>query len=537
MDIEYFIQNPKGHCLESHVKKAFPVEYPDIKLQEGYSFSEKIYRYLNPNYKNKCVVCGNKTKFKSIKVGFCKTCSPKCSAKDPERINKILDTKQELYGSQSYNNRAKFLKTMSGREWGFKNESIHQKIKELYGVDNISKLNEIKEKKIKTTHKNYGVDSPFQLITTQIRAKQALIDKYGVDSIFKLDEYKDKAYKKNKENVLKNHDDIVDVLRDNTWVGRCPHNTCNKCNEKIYYTRNQIYNDRKRNCAEQCTKLLPIGKSNQQTTIELFVQDILNRYNIEYKTNVRDIIFPKELDIYIPSKNIAIECNGVYWHSRGDGNRHNIKYEMCKHLNIQLLSIWEDWIKNKPTIIESIILSKLGIYNNKIGARQCTIKEISTKDCQLFLEKNHIQGRCKSNVRFGLYFNNELVSVMVFKHKSDGWDLTRYCCKIDTIVVGAASKLLKYFIKKYSPTTIVSYSCNDISNGDIYEKLGFTQYSHNIPYWYISQSDFKRYHRESFCKNNLKRLGFESGTEEEIMKKLPYWKIYDSGMIGWKLNL
>ena len=119
--------------------------------------------------------------------------------------------------------------------------------------------------------------------------------------------------------------------------------------------------------------------------------------------------------------------------------------------------------------------------------------------------------------------------------KEDGWELVRFCNKINASVIGAASKLLSYFIKLYNPSKIVSYSSNDISNGNLYQVLGFQKEGISNAYWYVNQQTFERFHRFNFRKAKLKEMGFDTmhKTESQIMSGLPYWKIYDSGTIRW----
>ena len=199
---------------------------------------------------------------------------------------------------------------------------------------------------------------------------------------------------------------------------------------------------------------------------------------------------------------------------------------------------------NKPEQTKSLILSKLGIYKRRIGASRCKIKEIPSKQAQQFFEQNHIQGRCKSTVRVGLYYKDELVGVMAFNKRSswvkdDCWELIRFCTLCNTQVIGGADRLLKYFISHIRPAKIVSFSSNDISTGALYKRLGFQRFSRSLAYWYIGQDDLRRYHRTSFCKTRLATMGFDTSTqtEREIMEQLPYWRIYDSGTTGWQLIL
>ena len=544
MDLEYLLKNPKGRCLPRFIRANFPEEYEIISKLPGEKFSEKIYRYFHPGIQNVCVICGAPTKFRTIQTGFARTCCVACAAKDPQRISKSKQTCIDRYGDANYNNRARFLETMAGQEWGFKKQSTHDTIRERYGVVNISQRDDIKRKKEATCLRNYGVSNALKLDRVREAGKAAMIKKYGVDAPFKLPGFRTQAAETERQKFILQHPDIINILDDGTWVCECPHENCTKCHERTYLTRNQIYNDRKRNGSELCTKLLPIGSHNQGTTIELFIRNILDQHNIAYQTNVRNIIPPKEIDIYIPSHNIAIECNGVYWHSMKPQKYHLEKYESCEAAGVQLLTVWEDWVVNKPEQTKSLILSKLGIYKRRIGASRCKIKEIPSKQAQQFFEQNHIQGRCKSTVRVGLYYKGELVGVMAFNKRSswvkdDCWELIRFCTLCNTQVIGGADRLLKYFISHIRSVKIVSFSSNDISTGALYKRLGFQRFSRSLAYWYIGQDDLRRYHRTSFCKTRLATMGFDTinQTEREIMERLPYWRIYDSGTTGWQLIL
>lgn len=287
----------------------------------------------------------------------------------------------------------------------------------------------------------------------------------------------------------------------------------------------------------------------EDTSIELFVQNILNRYNIYYIKNDRNVLNGRELDIYIPTYNIAIECNGIYSHSPKyrDSKYHYNKYSDCLEKGIQLITLWEDQIKNKPDIVESLLLSKLGIFNERIGARECVIKEVDYKTCNNFLNENHIQGACQSKIRLGLYYKDKLVSVMTFGNpigcsgnkNNKAHILKRFCSLKHLQIIGGANKLLSYYINTYQPDIIESFACNDISNGNVYEKLGFTKLQHNSSYWYIK--NMRRYHRSTFTKASIVRMGYKdkvdsSWTEREVMKELGYYRIYDCEQTKYSLK-
>ena len=504
MDKEFILSSPKGRANSRYIKKNYPEEYESIITSPGKSFPEQLYNYFYNSPTHICPVCGKETPFRNIAYGYSEFCSVQCSYKGETRIKKAQQTCLEKYG-----------------------------------VKNPSQSKEIQKKKEETCLKNHGVKSGLLTESRQI----SMINKYGVDNPSVVPELQEKKNETWRVNFLKKHQIHIGFIENGDWICKCPHKECNKCDEKQFIIPQQIFNDRRRNQSEICTKLLPIGYFNQNTTLEQFVRNILDEYNIEYQTNVRGIIPPKEIDIYIPSKKIAIECNGIYWHSLKESSYHINKCIQCNDQNIQLLTIWEDWIRIKPNIVKSLIKSKLGLISDKIYARKCKIREVSSMDCAIFLNNNHIQGGSPSSIKLGLYYGNELVSLMTFSKsrvgigkKEDGWELVRFCNKLDTSVIGGASKLLSYFIKVYNPIKIVSYSSNDISNGSLYKILGFqSSISSSSAYWYINQHTFERFHRFNFRKAKLKEMGFdiENKTESQIMTELPYWRIYDSGTIRW----
>ena len=167
------------------------------------------------------------------------------------------------------------------------------------------------------------------------------------------------------------------------------------------------------------------------------------------------------------------------------------------------------------------------------------------------MDDNHIQGRVNSTVHLGLYYKDELASAMTFSKRSklsgklqsniDEWELSRFCNKKNECIPGAASKLLKYFITTYNPHTIVSFSCNDISDGNVYKKLGFeTDYKINQSYWYVENNSLKRYHRSAFTKKDIIRKHICENvdlSESEMMKNSNYFRIYDTGTTKWILTI
>jgi hypothetical protein len=139
----------------------------------------------------------------------------------------------------------------------------------------------------------------------------------------------------------------------------------------------------------------------------------------------------------IPDYGLAIEYDGLYWHSSGDVLTENRDYHLekttkCEEKGLNLLHIFENEWQNqsKQQIWKSIIRNKLG-KSNKIYARKCEIREVSNKESVRFLENNHLQGSASASIRYGLYHNDALVALMTFGksrfNKNIDWELIRYC--------------------------------------------------------------------------------------------------------------
>lgn len=496
--------------------------YPNVE-----TFKEKLYWYFNKLIERPvCKVCGNETIFVNIKEGYREYCSRVCLNRDSAKKERVKSTCIKRYGGVAPACSEDVRKKMSA--------SNLQK----YGVENAMQNETIARKSHNTNIERYGGmgNSSEELKQKQRRTLREL---YGVENYMQSEMFY--------EDIASRHPDVLSVdIVNRRFECKCPSPECMGCSRRSYYIPISQYRNRKNMTGTyKCTNINPIKERTNCSSIELFVRNLLDRYNIQYKTNDRTIIAPLELDLYIPSKKLAIECNGIYYHDAESKpkNYHLNKYRLCKQQNIQLISLWEDWIYKKPEIVESIILSKLGIYTTRLYARQCEVKEVTVHDANLFLDKYHIQGRCPSEVKLGLFCNNELLSVMTFaNHRnniigSNGCELVRFCNKFNTQIVGGAEKLLTHYIRTSHPTSIYSFSSNDISNGNLYAKLGFEEGQTNQSYWYIDSNSFKRYHRSSFTKDSIIKRGWkdskEGWIEREVMLEHGYRQIYDSGQTKW----
>jgi len=265
--------------------------------------------------------------------------------------------------------------------------------------------------------------------------------------------------------------------------------------------------------------------------------------------NNRKIIPPKEIDIYSEEFKFGIEYNGLVWHSSGYSKHKMLNREYpkkahlnktlnCKEQGVVLYQIFEDeWFDdNKRDIWVSKILGKQKLHS-RIFARNCEIKEVSTKESREFLDSNHLQGYTNASIKIGLFYEDELVLICTINKSrytsKQEYELVRLASKKYITVVGGASKVLKYFERNYKPKSIISYANLRWSYGDIYKTLGF-EYSHKTEpnYFYFKKNKYELFSRIKFQKHKLKNLlevFDENLTESENMYSNNYRKIYDCG--------
>jgi hypothetical protein len=262
----------------------------------------------------------------------------------------------------------------------------------------------------------------------------------------------------------------------------------------------------------------------------------------------RTVLNGKELDFYFPEKKIALEFNGLYWHSEIGGKK-NKRYHLnktngCLFHGIQLIHILENEWRDHKEIVQSDLRRMLKIPNsNTIDVSECNVKEIDNREKNEFLVNNHLYGEDKSGVKLGLYHNNRLVSVMTFIrsrfNKKVEWEILRYCDLLNIVIRGNSAKVLfDYFVSQYKPSSVLGYSNKRFLDDNFHLTLGF-KFDKIMPpdYHYISP-DYKCIYNKMFFKGdkNLKEklLTFNPELSEwDNMKLNGYDKFWDNGKVVW----
>ena len=482
-------------------------------------------------------------------------CSRSCSNHHPDVLKKMKESQESTF-LEKY-----------GVKHPMMTDGVKQKfcdsMRNKYGVDYYSQTNE-HSKKSKLTRKTKFGDENFNNVEQR---KQTCVEKYGVDNYTKTKEYREKYtitclrkygvphasksnhYELSHKKIMfqkflssDRFENFIPQFDINTYDGvthgivKYPFK-CKRCNA---VDNHDISNGKYLFCSS-CDDL---HISLFQKDVYKFIKELLPVNEIVEQNN-RGIITPKELDIHIPSRKLAIECNGLCWHSEVLGNKNKVyhlnKTKYCLNKGLFLVHIMEHEWNLKKDIVKSILSHILGKCYNKVYGRECIIKEIDSSKCKPFLDENHMQGNDHSTYKYGLYFKEELVSVMTFcKSRFDRkmeYEMSRFCNKIDTMVLGGASKLFKHFIKNINPKSVVSYSDRRYFDGELYKNLGF-QFVNNSPpnYYYILNNYKTAQHRMSWQKSKLKnRLeNFDPNLSEwENMKNHGFDRIWDCGHGKW----
>ena len=508
---------------------------------------------------------GNYPKFLSSRKGYTKYCKPTCSCVRNMLSHAVKESQSKVTPEERKKRQNKQKQTCLeryGNEYAIASEEVQEKIKqtnmERYGVNSTLELKEVQEKIKQTNTERYG--NEYAIASEEIKDKkhQTNLDKYGVKNPLEskkirqkgrntckkrygmevplqcpnIIEKRVKSRNKNKAiQLIEKLEDIVTPLFDSVeYTGaqkRYPWK-CKKCDNEF---EDHVYNTR----IPRCPTCYPPNSSNFEREVAGHIEQY---YSIE--RNNRNVV-GKELDIFIPDLSLAIECNGLYWHSELNGkdkHYHLNKTISCQEKDIHLIHIWEDQWHNKQDIVLSRINSLLGI-NDKIPARKCKISEINSSE---FINENHLQGNCPSTIKYGLIHDNEIVAAMTFGkprfNKRYEWELLRYCTKKNTNIIGGSSRLFKHFINQTKPNSVISYANREWSNGDMYNTLGFQFKEYTKPnYWYIINGI--RYSRVKFQKHKLEKLlEFYNPnlTEWENMIMNEYDRIWDCGNSVWTWN-
>ena len=484
-----------------------------------------------------------------IKFRKCKVCS------------KRLDAKTSMRENAHFCSMACRKTPLGKKIW---NEAKEKALMSKYGVINVGQLKSVKEKSKQTNIQRYGVDNPAKRKEVQEKMAETNFKKYGVKNPFQLEKVKEKVKKINKseerniklrktwnlrattyriQQLAKNNLEFLPdfnyerIRVNNTgWLETKLH--CTVCNTIFDYKFSSG-----KDLSRACPHCHPFTQSRAEEEITNFIRKFLPDATV--LNNYRGLISPQEVDIYIPSHNLAIEFNGLYWHSESQGKDkryHLDKTLACNEQGVRLVHIFEDEWRDKRQIVQNRLKHLLGITPYKIFARRCEVRNVPNYLATKFLNKYHIQGAVNASVNLGLFYKNRLVALMTFSksrfNKNYDYELLRYCTIGNFTIIGGADKLFAYFKRNYDFSSIVSYADRRWSDGNLYRKLNFIEVSSSAPAYYYTTGE-ERFNRVKFQKHKLANIleVFDPTLSEfENMVINGYHRVWDCGNLCFKFN-
>jgi hypothetical protein len=291
-------------------------------------------------------------------------------------------------------------------------------------------------------------------------------------------------------------------------------------------------------------------------------EDAVAAYLSQFTTVVRrdrTLIGPKELDIYLPEHNLAVEFCGMYWHSHGDKDderknklRHAEKHRLCEAQGIRLITLYEtEWAERTATI-KRMLRNAVGKTRGRLMARKCELRKPTVQESREFYEKFHPQGGGGSGDHYGLYHKGKLVACMRFSFGNNDrgagakvrqWTLSRYATRL--AVAGAASRLFKAFVKEHDPSEVKSFSDNRLFGGGMYAQLGFEKEADVVADYQVWSPKLglrpKPHYQRRVLPTRLKDHGilevFDPATDKRTEGEMTYLmgarRIFDCGKKRW----
>jgi len=547
-------------------------------LKDDVPFGQRVYCVFHNIKEQPNCLCGqpvtnSRNNLEYGSYAFSPYCSVSCTAKATS--SKRKQTCLEKYGveypaqsSQIKQNLKQYNLDKYGAEHFFQSRAMKEKSKqtnlERYGVEHHFLSKEIRAKRDQTVRDRYGVDNVYQADDVKEKIKATMTDRYGSDNALKVDHIKERVQRTNIERYggicPTKSNSVIDKAKRTNQERYSVDNYMkfHLSDEAIEVMSNKdkmqnLYDEQKslRACADhlnvrshrtiyEAMQRLGVETINTRSVSngERSVCEFLTENNIQFIKSDRKLIAPKEVDILCEDYRLAIEYNGLHWHShevKADRLYHQNKTSACVDKGYKLIHIFEDeWADPiKQEIIKEKILNHCHKSNRKrIFARQCVVESVNSIDLKDFYHNNHIQSYIDSSFNYVLSHSDVVVAALSLKKTAitGRYYISRYATSEN--VLGGFSKLLKHAERTIDDIkSFVTYANLQYSSGDMYLKIGFEKIRRTKPnYFYVKNS--VRYSRQQFMKHKLQdKLDIFDPTRSEYENMLMngYSKIYDCG--------
>lgn len=494
-------------------------------------------KYCNKEHFNNCVVCEKSFAIKNMNK-ISQTCSQSCASSlshNNSSREKRKENSLKKYGTefvtQSDAVKEKIKESIekdSSKDFRIGSKNFSKNIKEKYGVNNISSLDETKQKKVESYLSKYGVDNPMRNNEIKEKFNKTIFEKYNTDFTSLGQEY----FKNNKNNF--SSPSQVHIKNFSEWKSFDKWVIDNFNKEKVLLNVEDVAN------YFNVHPLTIVGKKNKNLLQKYFETSIISKKekefvsflnenfpDLSYKRNDRTVIYPKELDFYFPDHNLAVEISPTSthfslddslmdsetlmkysgWSEPKDNSYHLQKSLMCEEKGVELITVfdWMPWNKVLEMISHKLMNSSQRVYARKAKAYNIekNTKTQLSKTLKNYVNNWHVLGFNSRGTDYYSYleYNDEIIAVACWgtprtlnirslknkknadsnstgDQKNTTYELVRLCFKPGYNVPGGASKLLKNFLNymrnnNLQVDEIITFSDNDLGSGKIYKTLGF----------------------------------------------------------------
>lgn len=408
-----------------------------------------------------------------------------------------------------------------------------------YGTTRPAQAESVKAKTQATFAERFG-GHPTQTAEVQLKRKRTNIERYGTATPAIEGSRIAKSIERRRETQFNKY--LVDV-----WPSRIKY-IRDELNIEVLSTFISAKSElhcRHTLCGTEWTavpKPLPICPTCSSSKEEQGLRQFIEELGVPFETNNRTVIKPLELDIYVPSLQVAVEMNGMFWHREGHGCSIAEKTKLANAVGVRLMHISDhDWHAHRD-IVKSHIRHLLRCTTNKVNARACTVRFITAKESRQFLEQTHLAGAANAKHHLGMFNCGSLVAVMTLGiprwGSKDGLELIRFSTVLNTSVRGGFSKLLSYARARLNPSRILSYCDLRTGDGGVYRQSGFTFVGNTAPgYVYFRGREVLA--RQAAQKHKLQLLLGDlfdkTLTEVQNMQRAGWSRIFDAGHQRWEL--
>lgn len=282
----------------------------------------------------------------------------------------------------------------------------------------------------------------------------------------------------------------------------------------------------------------PACSGHQLSSHEFKLTELLRSKGLRVETQTSGLLKGRRsLDLVLPDHKLAIEINGVYWHSEqyGKGRDYHVDKTLeCRAQGLKLLHFWDYEVESNADLVVSMIRNAVG-RNRRNGAREYKVVAVDNAQIKPFFEQNHLQGHVACSYAVALMDSDNIVSAMTFgKPRFDrdcDWELLRFATCKGLTIAGGASRLLRYFELACKPKQLVSYADLRISQGTVYKALGFEFKHRSKPNYFYTKgpSIVSRYKAQKHKLANWLPVFDSSLSEKSNLEANGYHRVWDCG--------